>query len=202
MISILVLDNYDSFTWNLVRALEVLGAECDVIASDRIDIGEVDSHPADAILLSPGPCTPREAGVCIEVARRTTTRPLLGVCLGHQVIAEAFGGRVVRAEAPRHGKTSLIAHDGRGFFEGIGSHFEAMRYHSLVVEAESLPSELVVSARSDDAIMGLRHRTLPIEGIQFHPESILTTMGPRLLGAWLEQIRFGISPVTCHEGAR
>lgn len=186
---VLVLDNYDSFTWNLVALLEVLGATCDVVASDRIDLEGVRRHPAAAIVLSPGPCTPTEAGVCIEVARDgDPRRPILGVCLGHQVIAAAFGGRVVRAARPVHGKTSWIEHDGAGIFADVSGRFEAMRYHSLVVEASSLPAELVVSARAEGEIMGLRHRTLPIEGLQFHPESALSPAGSVLLRRWLADV--------------
>ncbi len=181
---ILVIDNYDSFTYNLVQALGALGAELEVRRNDRIGPEEVEAAPPDRIVISPGPCTPREAGVSVEIARRLAGKvPILGVCLGHQAIAHAFGATVDRADRLMHGKTSMIRHDGRRLFRGLTNPFEATRYHSLIVREETLPSEFEVTARSDDQaeVMGLRHRELPLEGVQFHPESFLTTEGPSLL---------------------
>jgi para-aminobenzoate synthetase component II len=193
---LLVVDNYDSFTYNLVQYFEVLGARCEVIYNDALDAASVLAKRPDGIVISPGPCTPNEAGVSLsliaalagpagvlEDGRRI---PLLGVCLGHQAIGQAFGGKVVRAGRIMHGKTSPIAHDGRSLFAGLDQPFTATRYHSLLVERESLPEGLEVSAwTAEGEIMGLRHKTLPIEGVQFHPESILTTAGMALLGNWV-----------------
>jgi anthranilate synthase component 2 len=189
MPSVLVLDNYDSFTWNLVALLEVLGARCDVVPSDALTSEQVGAHPADALVLSPGPCTPSEAGVSLDVVRAATARRcILGVCLGHQVVGAAFGARVVRARAPLHGKTSMVEHDGAGLFEGLEGPFDAMRYHSLVVDETTLPPCLVVSARADGEIMAMRHVALPIETVQFHPESIATPAGAHLLARWLDRV--------------
>jgi para-aminobenzoate synthetase component 2 len=187
--SVLVIDNYDSFTYNLVQYLGELGAEVEVRRNDEVTVAEVeiDLRP-ERIIVSPGPGTPDEAGVSLEVIERFAGRtPLLGVCLGHQAIGQVFGGRVVRAPAPVHGKPAEICHDGKTIFEDLEYRFAAGRYHSLVVERESLPACLEVSATTPDGlIMGLRHRELTVEGVQFHPESILTTEGKRLLANFLK----------------
>ncbi|WP_394829782.1 anthranilate synthase component II [Pendulispora albinea] len=190
---VLVVDNYDSFTFNLVQYLGELGAQTRVVKNDEMAAADVLASGSDGILLSPGPCTPNEAGICLDVVRelqqRGGTMPLLGVCLGHQAIGQAFGGHVVSAERLMHGKTSPIVHDGRGVFSGLPSPFEATRYHSLLVERASFPGELEISAWTQEGeIMGLRHRTLPIEGVQFHPESILTREGKRLMANWLARL--------------
>jgi len=190
-VRVLVIDNYDSFVWNLVQALAALGADVVVRRNDAVTAEAAIALAPAAIVISPGPCTPREAGVSVELVRAAAARrlPLLGVCLGHQAIGAAFGGRVVRGAQPVHGKTSAIRHDGAGVLEGIASPLVAMRYHSLVV-AEPLPDELVATARADDgALMGLRHRSLPVEGVQFHPESYLTPAGPALLANFLRAAR-------------
>jgi len=187
---ILVIDNYDSFTWNLVHYLQELGARVEVVRNDAMSVGQALSSGAAGFLISPGPCTPNEAGMSLDLveALKTDGRPLLGVCLGHQAIGQSFGGKVVRAATLMHGKTSAVAHDGTGVFAGLPSPFTATRYHSLVVEADGLPDDLVVNARTaDGVIMGLRHRTLPIHGVQFHPESIATEHGHALLANFLEQ---------------
>ena len=184
---ILVIDNYDSFVFNLVQALGALHCEVLVRRNDALTVDEAIALRPEAIVISPGPCTPREAGISVDLVRAAAARgvPLLGVCLGHQAIGAAFGGRVIRAPRPVHGKTSVVRHDGRGVFAGIGEPLVAMRYHSLVV-AEPLPQELMATARTDTGeLMGLRHRTLPIEGVQFHPESYLTHAGPALLANFL-----------------
>ncbi len=184
---VLVIDNYDSFTYNLVQLLGALGAECTVVRNDRIAVGEAVAMRAAALVISPGPCTPREAGISCDLIRRSAGRvPILGVCLGHQCIGAAFGGEIVRAGRLMHGKVSSITHDGRGIFAGVPSPFEATRYHSLAVRRESLPACLQVTAEAEDGeIMGLRHRDLAVEGVQFHPESILTREGARLLQNFL-----------------
>ena len=184
---ILVIDNYDSFTYNLVQMLGALGAEVEVYRNDAITADEVLGREPAGIVISPGPCRPAEAGVAIDVVKKLApVRPLLGVCLGHQAIAAAFGARVDRAPGPMHGKTSRIEHDSRGVFTNVLSPLEAGRYHSLAVVEETLPPELVVTARSDDGVvMGIRHEELPLEGIQFHPESILTPDGEMMLGNFL-----------------
>jgi anthranilate synthase/aminodeoxychorismate synthase-like glutamine amidotransferase len=183
-VRILVVDNYDSFTYNLVQYLGELGAEIEVLRND-VD-GLLDRDP-NRVIVSPGPCTPAEAGGSVEAIRRYAEagRPVLGVCLGHQALAAAFGGGIVRGE-PVHGKTAEVEHDGRTIFEGLESPLVAGRYHSLVVDPDALPEELEVSARSGDVLMGLRHRTLPAEGVQFHPESVLTADGKALLGNFLD----------------
>ena len=190
---ILVIDNYDSFTYNLVQYLGELGEEPVVRRNDAIDVAGVGALRPDAIVLSPGPCTPAEAGITIPVIRRWgSTIPTLGVCLGHQAIGEAYGGRVVRAGRIMHGKTSRIVHDGGSLFAGLPSPLEVMRYHSLVVEAESLPAELEVVAHAADdeaEIHALRHREHPVWGVQFHPESVLTEGGKRILANFLELAR-------------
>jgi anthranilate synthase/aminodeoxychorismate synthase-like glutamine amidotransferase len=187
---VLVIDNYDSFTFNLVQYLGELGARVDVFKNDGIDVAGIRSLAPAGVLLSPGPCTPNEAGVCLEVLSALSTElPILGVCLGHQAIGQAFGGRVVRAARLMHGKTSPILHDGRGVFTGLPSPFEATRYHSLLVERGSLPAALEVSAwTAEGEIMGLRHRELAVEGVQFHPESVLTPEGKRLVANWLRAL--------------
>ena len=185
---ILVIDNYDSFTWNLVHYLQELGATVEVARNDAIGVGQAMAMGAEAILLSPGPCTPNEAGISLKLidAAAEACLPLLGVCLGHQAIGQAFGGTVSRARQVMHGKTSPIEHDSTGVLAGLPSPFEATRYHSLIVREEDLPADLVVNARTaDGTIMGLRHRTLPIHGVQFHPESIATQHGHRLLANFL-----------------
>lgn len=184
---ILVIDNYDSFTYNLVQYLGELGEEIVVRRNDEIDLDGVAALKPDHILISPGPCTPNEAGISLDlIARFKGEIPILGVCLGHQSIGQAFGGDVVRADKLMHGKTSEIAHDGRTIFEGIPSPFTATRYHSLIVKRETLPDELEISAESDDGeIMGLRHKTYAIEGVQFHPESIMTDHGRTMLSRFL-----------------
>ena len=187
MSRVLVIDNYDSFTYNLVQYLGELGAAPMVHRHDAIGIDEIVSLEPDAILISPGPGTPDDAGISSEViARFAGVVPVLGVCLGHQCIGQVFGGRVVRAGQVMHGKTSLIRHDGQGVFAGLPNPFEATRYHSLVVDRGSLPAVLEVTAETDDGtIMGLRHRDLAVEGVQFHPESVLTAVGHDLLRNFL-----------------
>lgn len=190
---IVMIDNYDSFTYNLVQYLGELGAEVQVFRNDQISVDQVAALKPERIVLSPGPCTPNEAGICLELLERLKGRfPILGVCLGHQAMGQAFGGKVVRARQVMHGKTSLIHHEGKGVFTGLPSPFTATRYHSLIVERASLPAEFQVTAwtqhedGSVDEIMGLRHKTLPIEGVQFHPESILTEHGHDMLKNFLE----------------
>jgi para-aminobenzoate synthetase component 2 len=187
---ILVIDNYDSFTFNLVQYAGELGAGIHVVKNDEIDVAGIGALAPDAILISPGPCTPNEAGISLELIHRLGgTLPILGVCLGHQAIGQAYGGHVVRADRLMHGKTSPIFHDGRGIFIGVPSPFEATRYHSLIVERSSLPVCLEVSAwTAEGEIMGLRHRQHDVEGVQFHPESILTAPGKRLVANWLERV--------------
>jgi para-aminobenzoate synthetase component 2 len=190
MARLVVIDNYDSFTYNLVQYLETLGATCDVILNDACDVGGIASRMPQGIVISPGPCTPDEAGVSLgAVMRLSGTVPILGVCLGHQSIGQGFGGRVVRASRLMHGKTSPIEHDGKTIFRGLSNPFTATRYHSLLVEKESLPDVLEVTAwTAEGEIMGLRHKTLPVEGVQFHPESILTEAGMALLKNWLSEL--------------
>jgi len=186
---ILIIDNYDSFTYNLVQFLGELGADLQVVRNDRITTAEIAALKPQKIVLSPGPCTPDDAGITLEVLASFAGRiPLLGVCLGHQAMGQAFGGRVIRAPYRMHGKTSQILHDGRTIIRGIDNPFVATRYHSLIVERESLPDSLEVSATtSDGLIMGLRHRQFDCEGVQFHPESIMTAEGKRLLQNFLER---------------
>ena len=185
---ILVVDNYDSFTWNLVQYLRELGEAVEVVRNDEISAAEAVERPADAILISPGPGTPDEAGISLELVElcASAAKPLLGVCLGHQAIGRYFGAAVVRAERPMHGKTCPVAHDGSGIFAGLPSPFTAARYHSLVLAPKSLPACLRVNATAEDAtIQGMRHATLPIHGVQFHPESIASEHGHALLGNFL-----------------
>ena len=181
---LLMIDNYDSFTYNLVQYFGELGEEVKVYRNDETTVDAVLALGPGQIVLSPGPCTPDEAGITLELIRRASGKvPLLGVCLGHQAIGQAFGGKVVRAHQVMHGKVSRIRHDGRGVFEGLPQDFIATRYHSLVIERASLPSTLEVSAESEDGeIMGVRHRSLQVEGVQFHPEALLTEHGHRMLG--------------------
>ena len=184
---ILVIDNYDSFTYNLVQYLGELGAELGVVRNDQTTVEEIEKRLPERIVISPGPKTPTEAGICLEVIRRLAGRiPILGVCLGHQAIGQAFGGKVIRAPQIMHGKTSLITHDSRTIFRDLPNPFPATRYHSLIVERETLPACLEISASSPDGlIMGLRHRKMNVEGVQFHPESVLTESGKRLLANFL-----------------
>jgi anthranilate synthase/aminodeoxychorismate synthase-like glutamine amidotransferase len=184
---VFVLDNYDSFTFNLVQYIGELGADVVVRRNDELTPEEVESLAPERIVLSPGPCTPHEAGISIGLIRHMSGKvPILGVCLGHQAIGAAFGGKVIRARKLMHGKTSEIDHDGRTIFAGLNSPMTCTRYHSLIVEEKSLPSELEISARAaDGTIMGLRHRDHPVEGVQFHPESVLTTDGKRLIQNFL-----------------
>jgi anthranilate synthase component 2 len=192
---LLMIDNYDSFTFNLVQYLQVLGAEVRVERNDALGVDDVARMAPERIVLSPGPCAPDQAGICLAVIERLGPRiPILGVCLGHQAIGQAYGGRVVRAKRIMHGKTSPIRHTGAGVFSGLPDGYEATRYHSLVVEQDSLPDCLEVTAWTDDAeggreeIMGLRHREHPVQGVQFHPESILSQHGHALLRNFLEQV--------------
>ena len=185
---ILVIDNYDSFTWNLVHYLMELGAEVEVVRNDAIGVGQAMSSGAEAFLISPGPCTPNEAGISLELvgACAAQKRPLLGVCLGHQSIGQHFGGQVIRARQLMHGKTSPILHDDTGLYEGLPSPFTATRYHSLIVPEEGMPAELIINARTPDGqVMGVRHATLPIHGVQFHPESIATEHGHAMLANFM-----------------
>ena len=190
---VLMIDNYDSFTYNLVQYLSELGAQLQVVRNDQITLDEIAALNPSHVVISPGPCTPNEAGVSVPLLERFAGRfPILGVCLGHQSIGQAFGGRVVRARAVMHGKTSLIYHRGVGVFRDIPNPFEATRYHSLIIEAATLPACLEVTAWTQHAdgsvneIMGVRHKTLPVEGVQFHPESILTQHGHHLLRNFLD----------------
>ncbi|MBT3091606.1 MAG: aminodeoxychorismate/anthranilate synthase component II [Candidatus Thiodiazotropha endolucinida] len=189
---LLMIDNYDSFTYNLVQYLGELGVEVKVVRNDEITVGEIDAIAPDHIVISPGPCTPNEAGISVETIRTYAGRiPILGVCLGHQSIGQAFGGKIVHARKVMHGKTSPILHAGAGVFSGLENPFEATRYHSLVIEKESLPACLEITAWTEnegemDEIMGVRHKELAIQGVQFHPESILTRYGHDLLRNFVE----------------
>ncbi len=185
---ILMIDNYDSFTYNLVQAFESLGKKILVFRNDQISIEEIEKLSPSCIVISPGPGTPSNAGITVNVIKHFASDvPILGVCLGHQAIAEAFGGRIIRAPRIMHGKTSLIYHDGKTIYKGIPNPFEAVRYHSLIVDKNSLPDCLQITAWTDiDEIMGIRHREYPIEGVQFHPESIMTKKGNDLLKNFLE----------------
>ena len=191
---LLMIDNYDSFTWNLVQYLQSLGAEVKVVRNDELTVPQIRALAPERIVISPGPCTPNEAGVSVDVIRELgPDTPLLGVCLGHQGIGQAYGGNVVRAKNIMHGKTSRIRHEGRGVFAGLPDAYEATRYHSLVVDRDTLPQALEVTAWTEnpdgsfEEIMGLRHREHPVEGVQFHPESILTEHGHALLRNFLER---------------
>jgi len=191
---VLMIDNYDSFTWNLVQYLQALGAGVKVVRNDELSVAQVAALAPERIVISPGPCTPNEAGISVDVIRELGAQvPILGVCLGHQAIGQAYGGDVVRAKTIMHGKTSRIRHEGHGVFAGLPDGYEATRYHSLVVQRGTLPDCLEVTAWTDnddgsfDEIMGLRHREHPVEGVQFHPESILTEHGHALLKNFLER---------------
>jgi len=185
---ILVIDNYDSFTYNLVQRLGELGAEMEVFRNDKITLADIEKRQPSHIIISPGPCTPREAGISNDVIRHFAGKvPILGVCLGHQCIGYAFGAAIVRAERLMHGKTSMIHHDGRTIYRGLSNPFRATRYHSLTIREDTLPPEFEITARSERGeLMGIRHVKFPLEGVQFHPESFLTDEGPKLLENFLE----------------
>jgi anthranilate synthase component II len=184
---LVLIDNYDSFTYNLVHYLGELGAPCEVFRNDKISVAEVLQLAPRGIVLSPGPCTPNEAGICLELIKKAGPAiPILGVCLGHQAIGQAYGGNVVRAPQPMHGKLSRISHAGKGVFRSLPTTFEVTRYHSLIVERESLPEPLSVTAEAGGLIMGLQHRSNPVHGVQFHPESIASEHGHALLANFLE----------------
>jgi para-aminobenzoate synthetase component 2 len=183
---ILLLDNYDSFTYNLAQFLGQLGEKLEVVRNDQITLDQIAEKKPQRIVISPGPGTPEESGICVDVIRRFSGKiPILGVCLGHQAIGYAFGGRVIRAPEIMHGKTSRIHHDNKKVFKGVQQDFVATRYHSLIVEEKTLPADLEISARTGDIIMGLRHRKMLVEGVQFHPESVLTDVGMQLLKNFL-----------------
>jgi anthranilate synthase component II len=188
---ILLIDNYDSFTFNLYHFLGDVGGRCEVVRNDKLTVAQALAREPEAIVLSPGPCTPNEAGISLDlIAAAAGKIPILGVCLGHQAVGQAFGGAVVRAPAPMHGKTSRIFHDGTDILDGIPSPFTATRYHSLIVDRATLPAELVATAWTEDGLlMGLRHRTLPVYGVQFHPESIASEHGHMLLANFLTLAR-------------
>jgi anthranilate synthase/aminodeoxychorismate synthase-like glutamine amidotransferase len=193
---ILLIDNYDSFTFNLVHFLGDVGGRCEVRRNDAITVAQALAMAPEAIVLSPGPCTPNEAGICLDLIAAAAGRiPILGVCLGHQAIGQAFGGEVIRAPTPMHGKISAIAHDGTDIFADIPTPFDATRYHSLIVRRDTLPAALIETARTADGlVMGLRHRSLPIFGVQFHPESIASQHGHRILGNFLAIARGANTP--------
>jgi anthranilate synthase/aminodeoxychorismate synthase-like glutamine amidotransferase len=193
---VLMIDNYDSFTFNLVQYLAELGEEVKVFRNDEISVAEAEALAPRAIVVSPGPSAPEHAGISLDLIQRLAGRiPILGVCLGHQAIGQAFGGRVVRAQRVMHGKTSRIRHDGAGLFSGIGNHFVATRYHSLAVERATLPECLKITAESEDGeIMGLRHQRLAVEGVQFHPEALLTEHGHRMLQNFIDGAHRGNEP--------
>ena len=188
---LLMIDNYDSFTYNLVQYLGELGQDVRVFRNDQITVAEIERLKPDHLVISPGPCTPTEAGISVETIQKLAGKiPILGVCLGHQSIGQAYGGRIIRAKQLMHGKTSMIHHAGQGVFAGLPNPFEATRYHSLVIERKTLPEVLEVTAWTEDGqIMGVRHKTLPVEGVQFHPESILTQYGHELLANFLKSHR-------------
>ena len=198
---LVLIDNYDSFTYNLVHFLGELGAACEVFRNDKIGVADVIARAPEGIVLSPGPCTPNEAGVCLELIEKAGPKiPILGVCLGHQAIGQIYGGKVVRAPAPMHGKLSKITHKGKGVFKGLPRKFEVTRYHSLIVDRAALPDCLAVTAEtSDGLIMGLQHKTHPVYGVQFHPESIASEHGHALLANFLEIA--GMSPRRRNAGA-
>lgn len=184
--NVLLIDNYDSFTWNLVHDFGALGASVDVVRNDETSVADIMALRPDAIVLSPGPCTPREAGICLDLIRRAgATTPIFGVCLGHQAIGEAFGGQIVRAPKPVHGKVATIAHKAETIFRGLDGPFQATRYHSLVVDRATLPAALDVTAETDGLVMALSHKSLPIHGVQFHPESIASEGGRTIMKNFL-----------------
>jgi len=185
---VVVIDNYDSFTYNIVQYVGELGADLSVVRNDKVSLRDIERLSPDRIIISPGPGNPDRAGISVSTVRHFASRvPILGVCLGHQAIGQCFGGRIVRAETLMHGKTSMIFHDGKGVYQGLPSPFEATRYHSLVVERESIPDCLEISGHTEDGeVMGLRHKKYPIEGVQFHPESILTENGRALIKNFLD----------------
>jgi anthranilate synthase component II len=193
---LLLIDNYDSFTYNLVHFLGELGAACEVVRNDKITVSEAMAMAPQAIVLSPGPCTPNEAGICLELIEKAGPRiPLLGVCLGHQAIGQIYGGKVIRAPTLMHGKLSTIENTGKGLFAGVPRRFEVTRYHSLTVERGSLPADLEITAETADGIiMGLQHRTHPVHGVQFHPESIASEYGHEILANFLRLA--GLTPLT------
>jgi anthranilate synthase component II len=193
---ILLIDNYDSFTFNLVHFLGDVGGRCEVVRNDKLTVAEVLARQPEAIVLSPGPCTPNEAGICLDlIAAAAGKIPILGVCLGHQAIGQAFGGNVVRAPKPMHGKLSAISHDGTGILEGVPSPFTATRYHSLIVARDSLPDTLIPTAQTEDGlIMAMRHRDFAIHGVQFHPESIASEHGHKILANFLAIARHANAP--------
>jgi anthranilate synthase/aminodeoxychorismate synthase-like glutamine amidotransferase len=184
---VIIIDNYDSFTYNLVQQIGAFGSRMEVFRNDRVSIEEIEGKKPDHIIISPGPCTPREAGISNDIIKRFSGKiPILGVCLGHQCIAYSYGAEVVRARRLMHGKTSMIRHDCKTIYKGLPNPFEATRYHSLIVKEDTLPDCLEVTARADDdEIMGIRHKEYPLEGVQFHPESFLTVEGPKLLKNFL-----------------
>ncbi|GJD88883.1 MULTISPECIES: anthranilate synthase component II [Methylobacterium] len=187
MANVLVIDNYDSFTWNLVHLIGPLCGAVDVVRNDQITVAGIRERAPDALVLSPGPCTPNEAGICLDAVKQLSGEiPIFGVCLGLQAIGQAFGGEVVRAPTPMHGKVSTIRHGATGIFRGLNDSFDATRYHSLVVERAKLPDTLGVTAEADGLIMGLEHRDLPVHAVQFHPESVLSHHGSRMLGNFLD----------------
>jgi anthranilate synthase component 2 len=187
MTTITLIDNYDSFTWNLVHCLGALGADVTVRRNDKVSVAEIMSAAPDAIVLSPGPCRPRDAGICLElIATAGTTIPIFGVCLGHQAIGEAFGGEIVRAPIPVHGKLASIEHQGETVFRGLNGPFRAARYHSLIVRGDTMPDVLTVTAKADGLVMGLSHKLLPAHGVQFHPESIASEHGLRIFENFLD----------------
>ena len=191
MLRVTLIDNYDSFTWNLVHYFGSLGADVSVHRNDQVSVAQVLAAEPEAIVLSPGPCTPKEAGICLDLIAAAAAEevPLFGVCLGHQAIGDAFGGDVIRAPIPIHGKLSEIQHKGETIFRGINGPFQATRYHSLVVKRETMPEALAVTAETDGLVMGLSHRTLPVHGVQFHPESILSEHGHLILKNFLDLAR-------------
>lgn len=184
---VIIIDNYDSFTYNLVQQIGAFGAKMEVFRNDKVNLEEIEEKRPDHIIISPGPCTPREAGISNDIIKRFSGKiPILGVCLGHQCIAYTYGAEVVRARRLMHGKTSMIKHDSKTIYKGLSNPFEATRYHSLIVKEDTLPDCLEVTARADDdEIMGIRHKEYPLEGVQFHPESFLTEEGPKLLKNFL-----------------
>lgn len=186
MASLILIDNYDSFTWNLVHLIGAQGADVTVHRNDKISVEAVLQARPDAIVLSPGPCGPQDAGICLDLIKTAGAQiPILGVCLGHQAIGEAYGGNIVRAPCPVHGKLAMIEHSARGLFHGLNGPFRAARYHSLIVERQNLPTELEVMAETDGLIMALSHRTHPVHGVQFHPESIASEHGARMIANFL-----------------